>query len=60
MLVPRLPAETRIWWGAYLGTPDEILVAGTVGDDGERIAELAPTPARGTAGSWTSTCCAVP
>ena len=31
---------TRIWWGAYLGTPDEILVAGTVGDDGERIAEL--------------------
>jgi precorrin-6A synthase len=34
------PPRTRIWWGAYLGTPDEILVAGTVGEDGERIAEL--------------------
>ena len=33
------PPQTRIWWGAYLGTPDEILVAGTVGDVGERIAE---------------------
>jgi len=34
------PPRTRIWWGAYLGTPDEILVAGTVGDVGYRIAEL--------------------
>jgi precorrin-6A synthase len=34
------PAETRIWWGAYLGTADEILVAGTVGEVGDRIAEL--------------------
>jgi precorrin-6A synthase len=34
------PPGTRIWWGAYLGTPDEILVAGTVGDVGERIAAL--------------------
>lgn len=32
--------ETRIWWGAYLGTPDELLVAGTVGDVGEQIVEL--------------------
>ena len=32
--------QTRIWWGAYLGTPDEILVAGTVGEVGEGIAEL--------------------
>jgi precorrin-6A synthase len=31
------PPPTRIWWGAYLGTPDEILVAGTVGEVGERI-----------------------
>ena len=30
--------STQIWWGAYLGTPDEILVAGTVGEVGERIA----------------------
>jgi precorrin-6A synthase len=32
--------ETRIWWGAYLGTPDELLVAGTVGEVGEKIALL--------------------
>jgi precorrin-6A synthase len=32
--------ETRIWWGAYLGTADELLVSGTVGDVGSRIAEL--------------------
>jgi precorrin-6A synthase len=34
------PPQTRIWWGAYLGTADEILVAGTVGEVGERIAAL--------------------
>jgi precorrin-6A synthase len=34
------PPSTRIWWGAYLGTPHELLVAGTVGDDGERIAAI--------------------
>jgi precorrin-6A synthase len=34
------PPQTRIWWGAYLGTPDELLVAGTVGEVGERIAAL--------------------
>jgi precorrin-6A synthase len=34
------PPETRIWWGAYLGTPDELLVSGTIGDVGARIAEL--------------------
>lgn len=32
------PPQTRIWWGAYLGTPQEILVAGTVGEVGSRIA----------------------
>lgn len=32
--------ETRIWWGAYLGTPDELLVSGTVGEVGARIAEV--------------------
>jgi precorrin-6A synthase len=31
------PPQTRIWWGAYLGTPDELLVSGTVGEVGERI-----------------------
>jgi precorrin-6A synthase len=32
--------STRIWWGAYLGTPDELLLAGTVGEVGERIAAV--------------------
>jgi precorrin-6A synthase len=39
------PAHTRIWWGAYLGTADEVLLAGTVGEVGARIAE-ARTEAR--------------
>ena len=30
-------AELDIYWGAYLGTPDEILVAGTLA---ERAAEI--------------------
>jgi precorrin-6A synthase len=34
------PPDTRIWWGAYLGTPDELLAAGTVGEIGERIAKM--------------------
>jgi precorrin-6A synthase len=34
------PADTRIWWGAYLGTDDELLVSGTIGEVGQRIAEL--------------------
>ena len=34
------PPQTRIWWGAYLGTPDEILVAGTVGEVGDHIAAM--------------------
>jgi precorrin-6A synthase len=34
------PPQTRIWWGAYLGTPDELLASGTVGEIGERIAEM--------------------
>lgn len=34
------PPDTRIWWGAYLGTPAEILVAGAVGEVGRQIAEL--------------------
>jgi precorrin-6A synthase len=34
------PPETQIWWGAYLGTADELLVSGAVGDVGSRIADL--------------------
>lgn len=32
--------DTRIWWGAYLGTPDELLVSGTVGEVGQQIVEM--------------------
>lgn len=31
--------DDHIWWGAYLGTPDEMLISGRVGDVGEQIAE---------------------
>jgi precorrin-6A synthase len=31
------PPATRIWWGAYLGTEDELLVSGIVGEVGQRI-----------------------
>ena len=34
------PADTLIWWGAYLGTDDELLIAGTVGEVGPRIEAL--------------------
>jgi len=34
------PPQTRIWWGAYLGTADELLVSGTVGEVGERISVM--------------------
>ena len=34
------PPGTRIWWGAYLGTPDELLVAGAVGEVADQITEM--------------------
>jgi precorrin-6A synthase len=34
------PADTRIWWGAYLGTENELLMAGSIGEIGTRIAAL--------------------
>jgi precorrin-6A synthase len=34
------PPQTRIWWGAYLGTSDELLMSGTVGEMGSEIVEL--------------------
>ena len=43
------PPDTRIWWGAYLGTPDELLFSGTVADVGQRIAQ-ARAEARATHG----------
>lgn len=32
-----LPGETKIWWGAYLGLPDETLLSGTVAEIGPEI-----------------------
>jgi precorrin-6A synthase len=32
-----LPGDTEIYWGAYLGTPDELLLSGTVGSVGPEI-----------------------
>ncbi|WP_088561950.1 precorrin-6A synthase (deacetylating) [Arboricoccus pini] len=32
-----LPPDTHIYWGAYLGTPDEILIAGKIKDVAEQI-----------------------
>lgn len=32
--------DTQIWWGAYLGTADELLLAGRVGEVGPRIVAL--------------------
>jgi precorrin-6A synthase len=34
------PPQTRIWWGAYLGTADELLMSGTVGEVGPSIVEM--------------------
>jgi precorrin-6A synthase len=35
-----LDEDVDIYWGAYLGTPDEILVSGRLGDVAERIESL--------------------
>jgi precorrin-6A synthase len=32
--------DAQIWWGAYLGTPDQILVAGAVGAVKDEIARV--------------------
>ncbi|MGI5222935.1 precorrin-6A synthase (deacetylating) [Nocardia sp. CA-290969] len=34
------PADTYIWWGAYLGMPAETLVSGRVGEVADRIMRL--------------------
>jgi precorrin-6A synthase len=36
----KCPPDTRIWWGAYLGTEHELLIAGSVGDVGDEIAAV--------------------
>lgn len=34
------PSGLRIWWGAYLGMPDQIIMAGALAEVGEQIVEL--------------------
>ena len=52
------PAGVDIYWGAYLGTPDELLVAGPLAEVGPtRSSGCAPRRASARAGSWTPTCC---
>ncbi|MBF6437045.1 precorrin-6A synthase (deacetylating) [Nocardia cyriacigeorgica] len=34
-----LPGDTRIWWGAYLGMPDQVLVEGSIAEVGAQISE---------------------
>src|SRR3954471_20032095 len=34
------PPQTRIWWGAYLGTPNELLMSGTVGEVREGLVAM--------------------
>lgn len=42
-----LPADTRIWWGAFLGMPEQILEHGRIGDVAQRIIQIrAETRAR--------------
>ena len=50
--------DFEIFWGAYVGTPDELLVAGPLR---EVVGEIEPgsaaTPGSARAGSWTPGCC---
>ncbi|MFC7614640.1 SAM-dependent methyltransferase [Actinokineospora soli] len=52
--------DAEIRWGAYVSTPDEILIAGRVADVGETIKRERERPAPRRAGSWIPTFCAVP
>ena len=52
------PAGVDIYWGAYLGTPDEITLAGPLSDVGEQIQRTVRRRVRRRAGSWTRMCCA--
>ena len=50
----------RIYWGAYVGTPDEILVEGDAARPARRSRRRGRRAASSTAGSWTATCSAAP
>ena len=56
--LPEGGAGWDIYWGAYLATPDEVLVHGTWSRCRPRSCGCAPSCAPARAGSWTPTCCA--
>ena len=35
-----LPPDTHIWWGAFLGMPEQILAHGRIGDVAQQIIQL--------------------
>ena len=49
-----LPSDTRIWWGAFLGMPQQILDSGTVAQAGPRI--IATRRAARAAHGWIMDC----
>lgn len=49
-----LPGDTRIWWGAFLGMPQQILDSGTVAQTGPRI--IATRRAARAAHGWIMDC----
>ncbi len=50
------PEGLEIFWGAYLGTPDEILIAGPLAAVSDEIVRIRAARANAMAGSWTSIC----
>ena len=52
-----IPPGVTIWWGAYVGMPQQITLAGPLAQTGPQIVN-ARTEARESrlAGSWTSIC----
>jgi len=34
------PSGLRIWWGAYLGMPDQIIMAGSLAEVGAQIVDI--------------------
>ena len=52
------PAGIHIYWGAYLGTEDEILISGPLGEVAAEIARVREEAEARRAGCSTPTCCA--
>lgn len=54
-----LPTENlQIWWGAYLGMQEELLIHGPLDTAAPKFKKFAPKHGRVMAGSWIRICCA--